>query len=287
MQCRDAARDLSRKKARIGTTIGGESRSGRSGEERGPARKGRKQLIGRVPPGKPLTKTSRRIPAAEVVLIQRRELCTTAQEEPAITRKTEILRTIQIRPGIPPGTEFRFSEVGNQAPDIIPGDVIFVTEDKPHETFRREGLSPQTKRAPKLEHQNSGNQFAILIDKHIDEIHTERDTFITHFPTPMPHLSMALTGFTAKVETIDGRTLRIPITEIVSPSYEKIIQREGLPVFGVEDGRKGRLRMRFDIQFPIYPFPSKNRLSLKQALTSGIMKSEEKEFDDSVTELRY
>lgn len=61
-------------------------------------------------------------------------------------------------------------------------DVIFVTEDRPHETFRREG----------------------------SDLHMTVDIFLRE----------ALTGTVITVNTVDDRTLRIPITSIVT--YENL-----------------------------------------------------------------
>lgn len=57
-------------------------------------------------------------------------------------------------------------------------DVIFVTEDRPHETFRREGT----------------------------DLHTTVDIFLRE----------ALTGTAIALNTVDDRVLRIPITSIVA-----------------------------------------------------------------------
>lgn len=62
-------------------------------------------------------------------------------------------------------------------------DVIFITEDRPHETFRREG----------------------------SDLHMTVDIFLRE----------ALTGTVVTVDTLDDRTLRIPLTSVityVSPS---------------------------------------------------------------------
>jgi DnaJ family protein B protein 4 len=48
---------------------------------------------------------------------------------------------------------------------------------------------------------------------------------------------------------LDGRLLRIPVTEIVSPSTIKVVPGEGMPI-SKTPGTKGNLRILFDVLFP-------------------------------------
>ncbi|CAL1680303.1 unnamed protein product [Lasius platythorax] len=138
------------------------------------------------------------------------------------TVSMEKILTIPIKPGIPPGTRIVFPEEGDQGPTKIPADVIFVTEDRPHETFRREG----------------------------SDLHTTVDIFLRE----------ALTGTVITLNTVDDRTLRIPITSIVAPDYTKRVSGEGLP-FPANPKQRGDLILRFNIEFPIYlPLFSKNHI---------------------------
>ncbi|KAJ2942906.1 hypothetical protein O0L34_g15095 [Tuta absoluta] len=127
----------------------------------------------------------------------------------------EKVLSIPIQPGIYPNTEMRFKEEGDQGPTRIPADVIFVTEDRPHETYIRSGLS---------------------------DLLTVRD--IT--------LKEAMCGFMITLKTLDDRTLRIKIDEIVSPTFEKVIEDEGLPVPACPTKAKGNLIIRFNVGFPTY-----------------------------------
>ncbi|KAG7210912.1 hypothetical protein KM043_016289 [Ampulex compressa] len=160
--------------------------------------------------------------------------------------REKILR-IPVKPGIPVGTKIVFPEEGDQGLTKIPGrivtdrnglivvarvmsllsprdvgaaDVIFITEDRPDETFRREG----------------------------SDLHMTVDIFLRE----------ALTGTVVTVNTVDGRTLRIPITSVVTPDYQKRVPDEGLP-FPENPKQRGNLVLRFDIEFPVYlPVSSKN-----------------------------
>ncbi|KAL1508992.1 hypothetical protein ABEB36_003801 [Hypothenemus hampei] len=130
--------------------------------------------------------------------------------------KTDIcekILTIPIKPGIRAGTEISFPNEGDQNPAHIPADVIFTIEDRPHEIFLRQ----------------------------------EDDLILTTRLT----LEEALMGTVITVHTIDHRIIRIPITDVVNPAYEKIVENEGLPILDRYPAR-GNLILRFEIEFPLY-----------------------------------
>ncbi|CAG9559429.1 unnamed protein product [Danaus chrysippus] len=130
-------------------------------------------------------------------------------------RLREKVLSIPIKPGIYPGTEIKFKEEGDQGPTRIPADVIFITEDRPHENFIRSGLS---------------------------------DLMMSRTIT----LKEALCGIMIIVNTLDERVLRIKITDVIDPTYEKVIEDEGLPIPACPNKVKGNLKIRFQITFPIY-----------------------------------
>lgn len=127
----------------------------------------------------------------------------------------EKVLSIPIKPGIYPNTEVRFKEEGDQGPTRIPADVIFITEDRPHEVYVRSGLS---------------------------DLLTVRTV----------SLQEALCGLMITLITLDGRTLRIKIDDVITPTYEKIIEDEGLPVPACPKKAKGNLIIRFQTEFPEY-----------------------------------
>ena len=85
--------------------------------------------------------------------------------------------TLEVKPGWPAGTAVSFEREGDQGPNTVPADIVFVLRDKPHPHFRREG--------PHLVH-------------------------VAHIP-----LHAALAGCTLDVETLDERLIHVPIVEIV------------------------------------------------------------------------
>lgn len=134
-------------------------------------------------------------------------------EERTRTDVREKILTISIKPGIKAGTEITFPNEGDQSSAHIPADVIFITEDRPDNNFLRDNDNL---------------------------IFTSRIT-----------LEEALVGTVVTVNTIDHRTIRIPITDVVSPSYEKVVENEGLPILD-QYPKRGNLILRFEIDFPLY-----------------------------------
>ncbi|XP_023012065.2 dnaJ homolog subfamily B member 13 [Leptinotarsa decemlineata] len=142
--------------------------------------------------------------------IQRLVFISSEQERTEVREK---ILNVPIKPGIRPKTEIVFPEEGDQNPALIPADVIFITEDRPDETFTR----------------------------------VEDDLIMTSDIT----LEEALLGTTVTIKTIDHRTIRVPITDVVYPGYEKLVENEGMPILD-QYPSKGNLIIRFNIYFPLY-----------------------------------
>nr|VDD47004.1 unnamed protein product [Brassica oleracea] len=123
----------------------------------------------------------------------------------------EEILTIEIKPGWKKGTKITFPEKGNEQRGIVPSDLVFIVDEKPHAVFKRDG----------------------------------NDLVITQ---KIP-LVEALTGYTAQVTTLDGRTLTVPVNNVISPSYEEVVKGEGMPI-PKDPPRKGNLRIKFNIKFP-------------------------------------
>jgi DnaJ family protein B protein 4 len=135
----------------------------------------------------------------------------------------EIL-TIDVKPGWKKGTKITFPQKGNEQPGMVAADLVFVIDEQPHSKFKRDG----------------------------------NDLVVVHKLT----LADALTGCTISLTTLDGRSLSVPIADIIQPGYEKVLPKEGMPI-AKEPGKRGNLRIKFDIKFP-------TRLSNEQK--SGIRK---------------
>jgi len=123
---------------------------------------------------------------------------------------------INVRPGWKKGTKVSFVNEGDEAPNTIPADLVFVIQEK-------ENSDPGYVR--------EGNNL----------IYTYRLS-----------LSDALTDHNAlQIPTLDQRVISLACPEVVSPFYEKVILGEGMPITKKE-GTKGDLIVRFHILFPKY-----------------------------------
>lgn len=141
---------------------------------------------------------------------------------------TEEILTIEIKPGWKKGTKITFPEKGNEQRGIIPSDLVFIIDEKPHGVFKRDGN---------------------------DLVVTQKLSLVE-----------ALTGYTAQITTLDGRNLTIPINSVISPTYEEIVKGEGMPI-PKDPSRKGNLRIKFNIKFPS-KLTSEQKTGMKRLLTS-------------------
>ncbi|KAI3858958.1 hypothetical protein MKW98_028691 [Papaver atlanticum] len=140
--------------------------------------------------------------------------------------KEEVL-TIDITPGWKKGTKITFPEKGHQASrGVAPGDLTFVIDERPHALYKRDGND-------------------LLVNQRIS-------------------LLEALTGKTLSFTSLDGRNLQYQVTDIVKPGYEMVIPNEGMPI-SREPGKKGNLRVKFDVKFPAILTPEQ-KSSLKRVL---------------------
>ncbi|XP_047970230.1 dnaJ homolog subfamily B member 13-like [Salvia hispanica] len=127
------------------------------------------------------------------------------------TLPVEEILTIDIKPGWKKGTKITFPEKGNEQPNVIPSDLVFIIDEKPHSVFTRDG----------------------------------NDLIVTQ---KIP-LAEALTGYTLHLTTLDGRNLTVPINTVIHPTYEEVIPREGMPL-PKDPTKRGNLRIKFNIKFP-------------------------------------
>ncbi|XP_057657423.1 dnaJ homolog subfamily B member 13-like [Diorhabda carinulata] len=134
-------------------------------------------------------------------------------DERTTTEVREKILNVPIKPGIRQKTEIVFPEEGDQNPATIPADVIFIIEERIHETFVR-------------------NEDDLIMTANVC-------------------LEDALLGTTVTVNTIDHRIIRVPITDIIHPGYEKIVENEGMPILE-QYPYKGNLIIRFNVTFPKY-----------------------------------
>ncbi|XP_065850410.1 uncharacterized protein [Euphorbia lathyris] len=140
-------------------------------------------------------------------------------------QETEIL-SIDVKPGWKKGTKITFPDKGNEQLNQLPADLVFVIDEKTHSTFKRDGND-------------------LIINQRVS-------------------LAEALGGTTVNLTTLDARNLSIPVHDIVSPGYELVVAREGMPI-AKEPGNRGDLRIKFEVKFPTRLTPEQ-RAGLKRAL---------------------
>lgn len=127
------------------------------------------------------------------------------------TLPVEEILTIEIKPGWKKGTKITFPEKGNEQINVLPADLVFIIDEKPHSTFTRDGN---------------------------DLVFTQTIPLVE-----------ALTGYTVRLTTLDGRSLTIPINNVIHPDYEEVVPKEGMPI-PKDPSKRGNLRIKFKIKFP-------------------------------------
>ena len=125
--------------------------------------------------------------------------------------EVEEVVTINVKPGWKSGTKVTFDNRGDEAPGVIPADVIFVIKEKPHPVFHREGNN-------------------LVYTANIS-------------------LKDALAGCKVDVSTFDNRILRVNVKDVVHPSYVKVVKGEGMPI-SKAPGTRGDLKIKFNVQWP-------------------------------------
>ncbi|KAI3988883.1 hypothetical protein MKX01_016454 [Papaver californicum] len=144
------------------------------------------------------------------------------------TTAEEIL-TIVIKPGWKKGTKITFPEKGNEQRGMIPADLVFIIDEKPHNLFKRDS-----------------NDLIVSMKVSLVE---------------------ALTGYTAQITTLDGRSLTIPVTSVITPTHEEVVKGEGMPI-PKDPSKKGNLRVKFNIKFPAVLTPEQ-KTGIKRLLNSS------------------
>jgi DnaJ homolog subfamily B member 4 len=149
--------------------------------------------------------------------------------------ESEVL-SIEVKPGWKKGTKITFPGKGHQQWNQLPADLVFVVDEKPHPVYRRDGN---------------------------DLVAEVRVT-----------LAEALGGTVVVLAALDGRELAVDVgggeeddAPVVRPGYELVVPAEGMPI-AREPGRRGSLRIRFDVAFP-ERLTRRQRAQIKRVLEAG------------------
>ncbi|XP_070976312.1 dnaJ homolog subfamily B member 4-like [Oncorhynchus clarkii lewisi] len=126
-------------------------------------------------------------------------------------RTEDKILTIEIKRGWKEGTKITFPREGDESPNTIPADIVFVIKDKPHMHFRREG---------------SDIVYPVKVS-----------------------LRQSLCGCSVTVSTIDGKTCNMKITDVIKPGMKQTVVGQGLPL-PKNPEQRGDLVVEFDVNFP-------------------------------------
>jgi DnaJ family protein A protein 2 len=120
---------------------------------------------------------------------------------------------VAIDKGMRNGQKIKFADEADEMPGTVPGDVVFVVQEKEHDTFKRKG-----------------------------------DDLLIQMPIS---LTECLCGFTRTITQLDGRVLVVKVDagSITKPDQFKAIQGEGMPQHG-NPFTKGKLFIMFKVTFP-------------------------------------
>lgn len=158
------------------------------------------------------------------------------------TYKDRKVLEVVVEKGMKNGQKIKFSDEADELPGTLPGDVVFVVQEKEHDHFKRKGADLVYSMTLKL--------------------------------------SESLCGFTRTITHLDGRVLVVESKagEVVKPDALKMIQGEGMPYHG-SPFTKGRLFIHFKVEFPnSLPLAAVNAIrTVLPAVTKPMLTGEEEE----------
>ncbi|KAK3086550.1 hypothetical protein FSP39_020099 [Pinctada imbricata] len=145
-----------------------------------------------------------------------------------VKNETKILE-VHVDKGMKDNQKITFRGEGDQLPDVEPGDVIIILQQKEHELFTREG----------------------------NDLYCSYNLSLTE----------ALCGFQFTIKHLDGRDLLIksPPGVVIHPGAIRTVKGEGMPMYR-NPFEKGNLYVKFDISFPPTNFASEEDLKKLEKL---------------------
>lgn len=135
---------------------------------------------------------------------------------------------LHVDPGFKHGQKIVFRGEGDQTPGVEPGDIIFVINEKAHESFKRKG----------------------------DDLIYEADI----------DLLTSLAGGEIFVKHVSGDTLQVTIIpgEVIADGSLKVIPGKGMPI--AKHGGYGNLFIKFNVIYPPNKFASPEKLKLLEEI---------------------
>ncbi|KAF9434059.1 DnaJ- protein scj1 [Entomortierella beljakovae] len=120
--------------------------------------------------------------------------------------------TIVIDPGLADGSTISFDREADEAPEVVPGDVVFDIRTRPHSTFER-----------------------------------RQDNLYTYVTIS---LKQALLGFDIEIRHLDGKSVKLSRGNAVTPfGFVQTLQGQGMPVKGSR-GIFGDMFVEYKVAFP-------------------------------------
>ncbi|XP_033113154.1 dnaJ homolog subfamily A member 2-like [Anneissia japonica] len=137
-------------------------------------------------------------------------------------KETKIL-DVHVEKGMRDGQKIYLRGEGDQQPDVEPGDIIIILDQKEHDVFKRQGV----------------------------DLHIKHKISITE----------ALCGFSFKLTHLDGRELIVKshAGSVVKPDSMKLVADEGMPMYQ-SPYEKGNLIVKFIVEFPENSFQTHEKL---------------------------
>lgn len=137
-----------------------------------------------------------------------------------VERKEDKVLSINVKPGWKAGTKITFPREGDRIPGVIPSDIVFIINDKPHKTFKRDG---------------------------VDILYTAKIS-----------LKDALCGCRLSIPTLESEDITLRVNDVIGPSTIRRISGRGLP-YPKDPAKRGDLIVNFDIVFPTILSESQRR----------------------------
>ncbi|KAJ8104179.1 hypothetical protein POJ06DRAFT_191756 [Lipomyces tetrasporus] len=159
-------------------------------------------------------------------IIKEKDRCKTCNGKKTVSEK-KILE-VHIDKGMVNGQKITFPEEGDQGPDLLPGDVIFVVDEQPHERFTR-----------------------------------KKDDLYYHAKID---LLTALAGGSIAIQHLDNEWLKVDIIpgETIRPGTVKVVENRGMPSYRLHNF--GNLYVEFEVEFPGNNFATPEQLGLLETV---------------------
>ena len=176
-------------------------------------------------------------------IINHRDKCKTCNARKVVSEKKML--EVHVDKGMKGGQTITFSGESDQAPGVVPGDVVIVIEERPHDRFKRNDNNLVTEVEIDLLMALGGGQFSI---KHLDD----RVLVVTIPP-----------GEVVKQGMCRVRALAWHVLILLTPDEMKVIRGQGMP--SKRHHELGDLYVKISIKWPEHIDPDKIHL-LEQVL---------------------